>query len=98
MCRYLCCLVFKQADDHNDDDDDGNDDSDGSGLRRSSCRGVERGVDNRPVYSRKGTLWMFKVTAAEWPLTCVYACVCQCVCVCVSATGVPSGPARTVCN
>lgn len=78
MCLYLCCLVFKQADDYNGDDDDGNDDSDGSGLRRSSCRGVERGADNRPVYSRKGTLWMFKVTAAEWPLTCV--CVCaKCV-------------------
>lgn len=42
--------VFKQADDYkDDDDDDGNDDS---GLRRSSCR-VERGADNRPVYSRK---------------------------------------------
>lgn len=59
----LCCLVFKQADDYNNDD--GNDDSDGSSLRRSSCR-VERGTDNRPVYSRKGTVWTFKVTAAEW--------------------------------
>lgn len=37
MCLYLCCLVFKLADDYNDDDGDGNDDSDGSGLRRSSC-------------------------------------------------------------
>lgn len=41
MCLYLCCLVFKQADDYNNDDDndddDGNDDRDGSGLRRSSC-------------------------------------------------------------
>lgn len=54
MCQYLCCLVFKQADDYNvDDDDDDNDDKEGSGLRRSSCRGVERGADNQPVYSRK---------------------------------------------
>lgn len=66
MCQYLCCLVFKQADDYNvDDDDDDNDDKEGSGLRRSSCRGVERGTDNQPVYSRKGTLWIFKVPAAE---------------------------------
>lgn len=64
VCLYLCCLVFKQAGDYNDDDDDCNDDSDGSGLRRSSCRGVERHADNWPVYLRKGTLWMFKVPAA----------------------------------
>lgn len=81
MYLYLCCLVFKQADDYNDADDGGNDDSDGSGLRRSSCRGVERGTDNRLVYSRKGTLWRFKVTAAEWQLTCM--------CVCVYAAGMP---------
>lgn len=48
------CVVCKQADDY--EDDDGNDDGDGNGLRRSSCRRVERGADNRRVYSRKGTL------------------------------------------
>lgn len=61
-CVFVPLLsVFKQADDYKDDgDDDGNDDS---GLRRSSCR-VERAADNRPVYSRKGTLRMFKMAAA----------------------------------
>lgn len=61
-CVFIPLLfVFKQADDYKDDgDDDGNDDS---GLRRSSCR-VERDADNRPVYSRKGTLRMFKMAAA----------------------------------
>lgn len=61
-CVFMPLLsVFKQADDYKDDgDDDGNDDS---GLRRSSCR-VERDADNRPVYSRKGTLRMFKMAAA----------------------------------
>lgn len=61
-CVFIPLLsVFKQADDYkDDDDDDGNDDS---GLRRSSCR-VERDADNRPVYSRKGTLRMFKMAAA----------------------------------
>lgn len=58
--------VFKQADDYkDDDDDDGNDDS---GLGRSSCR-AERDADNRPVYSRKGTLRMFKMAAAGWQPT-----------------------------
>lgn len=66
-CVFIPLLsVFKQADDYKDDDnDDGNDDS---GLRRSSCR-VERDAHNRPVYSRKGTLRMFKMAAAGWQLT-----------------------------
>lgn len=74
LCLHLCCLVFEQAD--YKDDDDSNDDGRGSGLRRSSCRRVERSADNRPVYSRKGTLWIIKVAAAEWRLPCVLACLC----------------------
>lgn len=63
MRLYLCCLVFKLTDDYNDDDDAGDDDGDGSGLRRSSCRGAQTiGLFTR---SRKGALWMFNVAAAE---------------------------------
>lgn len=61
-CVFIPLLsVFKQADDYKDDDDD--DSNDDSGLRRSSCR-VERDADNRPVYSKKSTLRMFKMAAA----------------------------------
>lgn len=74
-CVFIPLLsVFKQADDY-EDDDDGNDDS---GLRRSSCR-VERDADNRPVYSRKGTLRMFKMAAAgRQPTRSADVLMCRC--------------------
>lgn len=76
-CASLPLLSCAEQADYKDDD--GNDDCSASGLRRSSCRGVERCPDNQPVYSRKGTLWIIKVEAAEWSLTCVRVIACALV-------------------